>query len=257
MYRLLILVWSCFCLGSFLYSEGSRNFKSHCFKSLSESELQADWAKEYQLGVEFASKREYIDAIYSLKRAHLLCKEDQSRAKEIEYGILLAYYLNNDYTSAINFFESHSLLYVDQSFSAYHDMMILLFHSYEMNKLHKKADIILDRIEQLSDDEAKEMKLTRAVMRKDFIAVAELSKSSEHKDMIQVLTASFLKNKKSKKVAKWLNIFVPGLGYYYLGQTKSAITSFVLNAFLIFGTTQLFLTQQYALGSLTAFLELG
>jgi tetratricopeptide (TPR) repeat protein len=257
MLRILILTFICFHLSSSLFSNETKGFDSHCFEKLNEKELQTDWAKEYQLGIGFAAQSEYGEAIHSFKRALLLCKEDKSRSKEIEYGIVLTHYLNKDFSAAIHFFESHSLLYVDQNFTAYHDLMIVLFHSYEMTQSYKKSDLILERIAELSEAESREMKLTRAVLRKDFNSVDELSNNSQHKDLIQGLTSSFLKNKKSEKVAKWLNVFVPGLGYYYLGQTKSAVTSFVLNAVLIFGTVQLFLNQYYGLGSLTALLEIG
>lgn len=243
-----------------LYAESSQppfNAKSHCFDALSSEEKKEDWAKEYLMGVTFAGKEEYLEAQSCFKRALLLCPEKSLRVKEIEYAIILSHYLNQNYSEVIKFFERHSILYADSTFGAYHDLMIILYHCYEIIKEPKKADLILQRIEEASTDNSIHLMLAGAVLRRNFESIEKLSEKLEEKQIIKNLTETFLKKKKSEIFAKWLNVFVPGLGYFYLGQRKAALTSFLINAFLIVGTSQLFLNQYYTLGSLTALLEIG
>lgn len=224
---------------------------------LSQEEINTDWAKEYRIGLFFAKAQDYQNAITTFKRALILSSENSSRRIEIEYAILLSYYLDHQYREGIQFFETHSLLYATPSFKAYHDLMIILSHCYEITKEHKKADLILKRIEEISNIEAMQMKLTGAIIRRDIGAIEKASEKTPYQNLIKTLTENFLKKKKSEKLAKWMNVFVPGLGYFYLGQKKTALTSFLINVLLIGGAVQLFVNHYYTLGSLTALLEIG
>ncbi len=224
---------------------------------ITQQEKVQDWVKEYNLGAAFASQKDTQSAVTCFKRALILCPKNSVHIKEIEYAIVLAYYLEQQYFQAIQFFETHSLLYADTQFSAYHDLMIILHHSYEILKKTKKADIILKHISEFSEKDALGSQLTGAVLRRDFATVEKVSEQMGQSKWIMKLTRSLLSKQKSKSVARWMNVIVPGSGYFYLGQKKAALTAFALNALLIWGSVQLFLSHYYTLGALTAIFEIG
>lgn len=227
-----------------------------CFAQLNDYEELQDWAKEYKIGLAFASHQDYIEAIHSFKRALVLCANSQ-RKPEIEYAILLCYYLDKNYVTAIEFFESHSLLYADQKFSAFQDLLRILHHAYAVLGDFKKVEILQQSMAFPSDKDRWETKLTAALFAKDYPTIQELSKSLSQSDWVSNLTNNLFKKQKSPVLAKWLNIVVPGMGYFYLGQKKAALCSFLLNSLLIFGSIQLFMNHYYTLGALTALFELG
>ena len=68
--------------------------------------------------------------------------------------------------------------------------------------------------------------------------------------------AAYHKDKKSVYKAQWLNALLPGAGYYYVGQRKSAVTSFLLNALFIAATVQ-FAEKGYPAALITGSFELG
>ncbi len=255
---LALLLWASLCLSNLCASTSELSTPSQfCFSEINEQELTQDWTKEYTIALAFASQKDYQTAINCFKRALILCPKSSLRSKEIEYATVLSYYLDQQYSNAIKFFETHSLLYIDQQFPAYHDLMIILHHSYEALKQSKKADIILERISDLSKKEALSAALTGAILRKDFKTVEEVSTKLGQSEWIMKLTHNLIGRQKSHTVARWLNVFLPGMGYFYLGQKKAALCAFMLNGLLIWGSVQLFLSHYYTLGALTAIFEIG
>lgn len=230
---------------------------SHCFNALNLEEKDAPWAKEYLLGVSFGAQEDYEEALHCFKRSLMLCPKESKRIQEIEYAFVLTHYFQKEYKKAIDFFESHSLLYADKNFTAYHDLLIVLYHSYEILGQPKKADLIMEKLEPYSKEESIELRLTGAVLRREFESALRLSEKLDEKELISSLTHSFLQKRKSEKVAKWLNALLPGMGYYYLGQKKAALTAFLINGALIVGAAQLILNRYYTLGCMTALLEAG
>ncbi len=231
--------------------------ESFCFSKLSHEESMQDWAKEYQMGIAFAKEKETSLAITSFKRALVLSTDHLERQKEIYYAIILTYYLAEKYASAVEMFEKSPLLTVNEQFPSYHDLMIMLYHSYEIGKAPLKADLILKQIEAISPQEANQLKITQALLRKDLDQIKELSASLPNKKWLGDLTNTLTLRQKSQKLAKYLNMFVPGLGYYYLGQKKAAFTAFAINTTLVLGAVQLFMMRYYALASLATLFELG
>ena len=251
-----IFVWFTPCY-SLLFAEGLAVKPTYNLSDIVKQEPVQDWVKEYNLGAAFASQKDTQSAVTCFKRALILCPKNSVHIKEIEYAIVLTYYLEQQYFQAIQFFETHSLLYADAQFSAYHDLMIILHHSYEILQKTKKADIILKHISEFSEKDALGSQLTGAVLRKDFVAVEKVSEQMGQSKWIMKLTRSLLSKQKSQTVARWMNVVVPGSGYFYLGQKKAALTAFALNALLIWGSVQLFLSHYYTLGALTAIFEIG
>lgn len=236
---------------------GSLKAESFCFNNLSAEESLQDWAKEYQMGMAFAKERETSLAITSFKRALVLSTDHSERQKEIYYAIILTYYLAEKYADAVQIFEKSPLLAVNEAFPSYHDLMIMLYHSYEIGKAPTKADSILKKIEAIDPNEANQLKITQALLRKDLEQIKELSQSLPNKKWLGELTETLTLRQKSQKLAKYLNMFVPGLGYYYLGQKKAAFTAFAINTTLVLGAAKLFMMRYYALASLATLFELG
>ncbi len=229
---------------------------SQGFDQLSSAERSQNFIIEYQLGQSFAKQQDYEAARTCFKRALLLCNEPR-RSLEIQYATLLSYYKEQRFNELVEFFENHSLLYADASFIAYSDLLVILYHSYEQLGQLKKADSVLENIKKSHGDQALEIELSGAILRRDFDRVFDISNSLTQKDLINNLTSQFLKKRKSITSAKWMNAALPGLGYYYLGQKKSALISFTMNALLITGAVQLFINHYYTLGALTSLFELG
>lgn len=250
------LVLASLCLSANIVAR-LENENSFCFSKLNEKEEVQDWSKEYKIGLAFAADRDFTEAIHSFKRALVLCPNQSLRIQEIEYAILLSYYLDKNYIKVAEFFETHSLLQVDQSFSAFEDLLRILHHTYAFLGQSKKAQILQEQMVRLSEKETLEVLLTAAVFARDYPNIEELSKKLSQSDWAAQLTKNLFKKQKSSTLAKWLNVIVPGMGYFYLGQKKAALCSFFLNSLLIFGSIQLFMSHYYTLGALTAIFEIG
>jgi hypothetical protein len=62
---------------------------------------------------------------------------------------------------------------------------------------------------------------------------------------------------KSPQKARNLNAILPGAGYYYVGQHRSALTAFIINALFTAAAYQFFHNGYPAAGAITTSLELG
>jgi hypothetical protein len=62
---------------------------------------------------------------------------------------------------------------------------------------------------------------------------------------------------KSPSKARTLNAILPGAGYAYVGQKRSAVTSFLINALFTAAAYQFFSRGYTAAGAITASLEMG
>src|SRR5690242_1202166 len=75
------------------------------FLALSEEELQQDWGKELQIGIVFAKEFDLYRAITAFKRADILIPRSlEERKQQIQYNIILSYYLGNKYADVIETF---------------------------------------------------------------------------------------------------------------------------------------------------------
>jgi hypothetical protein len=68
---------------------------------------------------------------------------------------------------------------------------------------------------------------------------------------------NYFSEKKSVKKAQFLNALLPGAGYLYLGQKKSALTAFCLNTLFITAAYQFFKHHHFAAGLITTSFESG
>lgn len=228
------------------------------FPSINEEEERQDWVREYRLGQIFAKERELDLALNAFKRALVLVPNSfVERKNEIQYALLYTHYLKEEYTQFIQSFEKSSLLYAQSSFVAYHDLLLMLYDSYEKVQSKHKADLVLERIYKEFPKEGEQLLLSQALTRKDLSKVAALSEQFSKLSYLLDLSQNYQKKMKSPKLAKWLGVLCPGAGYLYAGQPKSATTSFLVNGLLIAASVQLFIAHFYTLGLLTATFEAG
>lgn len=222
------------------------------FAPLNEEEKKSDWGKEYEIGLAFARELDLYHAVTSFKRAKILLGSlSPSRLNEIDYLIILSYYFGKKYEDATGYFEKSSLTKVSSSFSAYHDLLLILFESYFELKEEEKKENILQLLERDFPKEAGKIALCDSLLQGD------LKKASANNKKAQDLNTTFLKKKKSVGKAQLMNAFLPGAGYLYVGQKRSAVTAFLLNSLFIFATYEFIHNGYLAAGIITASFEAG
>jgi hypothetical protein len=225
------------------------------FKPLTPEERSQDWAKEFIIAKKFAKELDLYRAVTNFKRAEILLDENNTyRKQEIEYNILLCYYLGKKYDDVVDTFEKSTLCYVDKSFKAFEDLLIILYESYHELKNEEKTKKILELLEDSYPEMEKKIKLSTALMDAD---VNTLSKDYGSNPQIKQLINKYAKEKKSTQAAQALNVFIPGSGYLYVGQTRAAITAFLLNAAFIYASYEFFKNGWTAAGVITASFEAG
>lgn len=234
--------------------------ENHDFCSLvSPTKLESNevWFKEYKIGEAFAQQKEYLEAIHSFKRAHILAPKESLNALSLEYAIVLCYYHLKEYEKLIQYFETHSLLYATSDFLAYEDLLHMVHFSYAWLKDIQKADIIGKQLALVSEQDPKKVELISALFDHNYDQVTVLSNELTHSDWATKLVRQFKEKQKSRVAAQWYNAILPGVGYYYLGQKKAALTAFLVNFFLIYGAIQVFRKKHYVLGAFVALFAFG
>ncbi|HSW72812.1 MAG TPA: hypothetical protein VLG44_05345 [Chlamydiales bacterium] len=226
------------------------------FSSLTNEEKTTDWGKEYAIGLAFAKDLDFYRAISTFKRAEILIPTDDKRKLEIAYYITYCYYLGKKYEEAIYYFERTDLHHVDRSFSAYHDLLLLLYECYlELGEV-EKASKIQELIGIAYPETESHISLYAALMEGDL----EKERSFAMKEGFQNLNPmlkEFERNKKSVFGAQALNALIPGAGYLYVGLKKSALTAFLLNSLFIFASYEFFKHGYIAAGAITTSFEMG
>jgi hypothetical protein len=135
------------------------------FSPLSEEEKKHDWTKEYKIAMGFAHELDLYQAITAFKRTlFLLPKESEHRRLELQYEILLCYYIGKRYPEVIQTFNSSGLHFVGAEFAATHDLLIILFDSYTQMNEPEKADKILQYMHSLYPEEAQRLALSRSLL---------------------------------------------------------------------------------------------
>lgn len=227
------------------------------FPPLSQEEKKYDWGKEYLIAQTFAKRFELYQSIQNFKRAEILIPEhEESRRLEIEYQILLCYYLGRKYDRVVEAFEKGSLLSVNKSFTAFHDLLLILHESYFKVGDEKKAKRIQKVINESFPSSSKEIKISKALLDGDIQTIEKYANDSTYNYLNEFLHCYNVK-KKSVTTAKTLNALLPGSGYLYLGQKKSAFTAFFLNALFIWGTYEFFSHNHIPAGIITLSFEMG
>ena len=231
---------------------------SSSFPPLSFSEKSSDWGKEFIIAKAFAKEFDLYRAVSTFKRAAILIPdEDKERKLEIQYDILLCYFLGKRYDEAIEAFDKSDLAHVDKTFPAYHDLLLVLYECYREMDLEEKQQRIYNLMEKSYPDTAEKIKLSRALREGDLDLIACFAKGFQHSSYLDDLLYYYASQKKSVAGAQILNAILPGAGYLYIGQKKSAFTAFLLNGLFITAAVQFFRHNHVAAGAITTGFESG
>ena len=227
------------------------------FSPLAPAEKASDWGKEYIIARAFANELDLYRAVSTFKRAEILISDNQDRKLEIQYGIVLCFFLGQRYDEAVEAFEKSDLAHVDKTFPAYHDLLLVLYESYrELDDKEKQARI-LELIDKAFPDTGEELKVSIAIREGDLSTINHFASGFQHASYLDNLTDNYASQKKSVGKAQLLNAFIPGAGYLYLGQRTSALTAFLLNGIFIAAATEFFIHDHLAAGIITAGFEAG
>ncbi len=220
------------------------------FEPLTEEEKSQDWGKEMLIGFGFAHELDLYQAITAFKRAEFLLPPDASRRSEVQYEILLCYYIGKKPKEVIYTFEHSDLRYVDPQFPAFHDLLLILYDTYQQEKMTAQAAKIHQLIQQHFPDEAEKLTLSSALIRADFPTLESTPRLAAFLD-------DYDSKKKSIGTAQGLNALLPGAGYLYLGQNQSAATAFFLNGLFIAASVYFFDQGNIAAGIIFTSFEAG
>ncbi|NGX56137.1 MAG: hypothetical protein K1060chlam5_00372 [Candidatus Anoxychlamydiales bacterium] len=243
---------------SYNIEETNIDLKKNPFRPLSPEEKNTDWAKEYIIAKKFANELDLYRSITNFKRAKILLDDkDLYRIREMDYYLMLSYFLAKKYEDVINVFDKSSLDRVDKKFEAYHDLLIMLYESYYHLEEKDKYTRVLELLEEYYPNEGKKIVLSTAMIDADIEKIEEIALTPPGNDKLIDLVNTYYKNKKSVASAQILNAVLPGAGYLYIGQKKSAITSFFLNASFIYASYEFFQRGYTAAGIITVSFEAG
>lgn len=228
------------------------------FAALTPEESATDWGREMTIAHAFAEELDLYRAVSTYKRARVLIPlENTPRRQEIEYDILLSYYLGKRYDEAIESFEKSSLATADKSFPAYHDLLLVLLECYREVEAPEKEERIAELIEKTYPDTSEELKVSYSLRSGDLPGLLALNSDLPHPSYLDPMLTCYNQNHKSVGKAQALNALLPGAGYLYIGQKKSAATAFLLNGLFIAAATQFFLRGHTVAGVITATFEAG
>lgn len=228
------------------------------FSPLTPEELSQGWSKEYLIGLGFAKKLDLYQAMTAFKRAEILLGDlSASRKKEIEYDIILCYYLGGKYNEVTYNFENSSLMHAGKDFPAFHDLLIIMYDAYEETGQPKKAEGIAQLISYYYPQTEEKLEVSSVLINGDIPRARELSAYYPSNVPLHHVLKEYDLKKKSTGKAQLFNALMPGAGYLYLGQKQSAFTAFMLNALFIAATYE-FLHRGYnAAGIIFGTFEVG
>lgn len=230
------------------------------FSPLNEEEQQTPWGKEMMIGQAFGEEMDLYRSITAYKRAKILLRDKspwKERLWQIEYSILLGYYLANKYPEVIETFEDSHLKEVPDSFPAYMNLLMMIYDSYQKVDNIARAQAILNLIEQKDPETARNLVLGTAITEGELGAVQILADHPPIKPETLHFLDCYRSHAKSVQRAQTLNAFLPGAGYYYVGLKKSALTSLALNSLFIWATVKFFDEGYIAAGLITLSFEAG
>ena len=227
------------------------------FAPLTLLERSQDWGKELFLGKSFAKEMDLYRALTCFKRALFLIPRTHERRLEIEYEIFFAYYIANKYQEAVEAFECSRLTEAPESFPAVRDLLIALYDAYIKVDLPERACRILSLIETIDGEIANNLILETALINANFPGIVDAAACSTSNETISEFLTTYFTGAKSVSKAQTLNAILPGAGYWYVGQKKSAVTSFLINTLFIAAAYQLFDRGYIPAGIIVTSLEAG
>lgn len=221
------------------------------FPPLTPEEREQEWGKELYLGLHFAHEFDLYRAITCYKRALFLC---EGRSFEIEYHILEAYFMACKYQEVVETYEMGTLSEVPLDFPVLKELLLMLIDSYTRLDMCEKAERMQWYLKSIDPPAESKLEEFQAVVSADFPSLYALA--DEDEDLACFLN-SYQASTLSVKKAQFLNALLPGAGFYYVGQTKTAVTAFIVNALFTYAAVQFFDRGYIGAGLITTSLELG
>ncbi|MDB2613767.1 hypothetical protein N9Y92_01245 [Chlamydiales bacterium] len=227
------------------------------FPPLTQKEKKTAWGKELLIGQAFGQEVDLYRSITALKRARILIPKKNTRIKQIDYSIILAYYLGHKYLDVICHFETSSIASVSSDFPGFHTLLTLLYECYDKTGECSKASAILDIINEINPHQVSLLQLGTAIELGQIEAIKSIQTDPCTEEVLDQFMECYCSKKKDPRTAKFLNAALPGAGYFYINQPQSALTSLLLNTLFIAATWQLFDRGYIAPAIFTLSLELG
>lgn len=228
------------------------------FPEIASEEKQQEWGKELLIARSFSEELDLYRAVTAYKRAlFLMPKKNKERFLQTEYQIMLSYYLGKRYPEALETFETSDLKNVPDNFEAFPDLIVILYDLYRQTCQFEKADRVLGVIQQTNPDTAHDLSISAALTTGNIPLARWLSNGHPACAEFDHFFSKFHYEAKSVGKARFLNAVLPGAGYYYAGQTSSAVTSFLINAIFIATTWQFANHDLYFPAIISGSLELG
>lgn len=228
------------------------------FPPLSPMERELEWAKELLMGDVFAKECDFYRAITCYKRALILLSTDEmQRRLQLDYNLILCYYLGEKHHEAINIFESSDLSQANPDFPAFNNLLLIVYECYLQIEKEDKAACVLEIIRKFSPETANDLMLYQSLKEGEIEAARCLMSQHRNAKTMEMDFAFYDQFAKSPRKARILNAVLPGAGYYYVGQRRSAMTSFIINTLFTAAAYQFFRNGYPAAGAITASIETG
>ena len=175
------------------------------FPPLTKEERASDWGKEYIIGRAFAEELDLYRAVSTFKRAQILLEHHPERELEVQYDILLCYFLAKRYAEVIESFEKSDLAHVDKSFFAYHDLLLILYESYREMDAPEKEGKIIELMEKTFPVTTEELKVSIAIREGHLAMINEFASNFQQSSYLDNLVDCYTVNKKSVGKAQLFN----------------------------------------------------
>jgi hypothetical protein len=228
------------------------------FPKITKEEAPEDWSKEYRLGLGFVEEFDLYRAITCFKRARFLIPpKNIQRTQQIDFCLMQAYYIGGKWNEALYVFDHSGLIDAPADFPAMRELKIMLYDCFNKNNEPEKADLIRCSLVEIDLDLADSLTLSDVMIEGDVCMLEKLIPSSRRKAALCRFLNGFYSEAKSIRKAQTLNAILPGAGYLYVGQSKTAFTSFAINALFIAAAYQFFHNGYVAAGLITTSLEFG
>lgn len=226
------------------------------FEPLNPLESGSDWGKEYLIGQHFARELDLYRAVTAFRRAEILAPSDlKERRLEMQYEILLCYYLGKRYEDVDTAFTNSELGNTDAQFPAYNDLLVILYDTYQQLCNPEKAEQILQLMQEPKIREGLELSTT--LQQADLSTLRCWDCQSAFSPLVSEILACYDSEKKSIRTAQWLSAIIPGAGYFYVGQRQTGVTALLVNGLFITAAVQFFRHGYTAAGIITTSFEAG
>ncbi len=219
--------------------------------------------EQFEFAEHYFSKGEYVKAIAEYERFIYFFPKHE-KLPQAEYQIGMSYLKNGQFQEAARAFQ--------KVIEAYPDMVESYFNISDAYLKLRQPDEAISVLEYLVKKTENQRIRDRALYaigwiyiekaswknaRLSFQNISEQNKEKYQSDRLSDgLDRAGAIEHKNPALAGWLSV-IPGAGFLYCGRYQDALTAFLLNAGLMLAAYESFKDDNYALGSVISFVELG